>query len=208
MATKAVHLEVTSDLTTAAFTACLKRFISRRNCPKTIICDSGPNFVGARNELHNFYKFLTDEDNDSLIYQFLLKNQIQWLHIPARSPHFGGLWESAVRSMKKHLRRLMGTLLLTFEELTTITCQIEACLNSRPLIPMTSHNSDGVATLTPGHFLFLKAPNTYPDDPRLPEEPRLLKKWNQCQSVVHHFWSRWSREYLNTLQGRTKWQKT
>ena len=207
MATKAVHLEVTSDLTTAAFTACLRRFISRRNCPKSIICDNGPNFVGARNELHNIYKFLTNEKTDSLIHQFLLKQQIQWLHIPAHSPHFGGLWESAVRSMKKHLRRLMGTLLLTFEELTTITCQIEACLNSRPLIPMTSHNADGVAALTPGHFLFLNAPNAYPDDPQLPEEPRLLKKWNQCQSVVHHFWSRWSREYLNTLQGRTKWQR-
>ena len=208
LATKAVHLEVTSNLTTEAFTACLRRFVSRRNCPKTIRCDNGPNFVGARNELQRLYQFLADEDNDNIIHQHLLKDQIQWTHIPAESPHFGGLWESAVKSMKRHLKKIMGTLLLTFEELTTITCQVEACLNSRPLVPMTSHNQDGLSYLTAGHFLFLNAPTSYPEDPRLPEEPRLLKRWNQCQAVVQHFWARWSREYLNTLQSRTKWQQT
>ena len=171
LATKAVHLEVTSDLSTESFTACLRRFISRRNCPKTLHCDNGPNFVGARNELGRLYEFLADEKNDDIIHQYLLQHQIQWTHIPAASPHFGGLWESAVRSMKKHLRRIMGTLLLTFEELTTISCQVEACLNSRPLLPMTSHSQDGLTPLTAGHFLFLDSPHAYPEDPRLPEEP-------------------------------------
>ena len=110
--------------------------------------------------------------------------------------------------MKKNLRRIMGSLLFTFEELATISCQVEACLNSRPLTPMTSHNQDGLATLTANHFLTLSSPHSYPVDPRLPEEPRLLKRWNQCQSVIQHFWRRWSREYLNTLQSRTKWQQT
>ena len=206
LSTKAIHLEVTHDLTTDAFTACLRRFASRRNCPKTLICDNGPNFVGARNELQRLYQFLTKEDNDSLIQQSLLHDRIQWTHIPAESPHFGGLWESAVRSMKKHLQRIMGNLLFTYEELTTITCQVEACLNSRPLTPFTSHSQDGFTPLTAAHFLFLNCPNAYPEDPTLPEEPRLLKRWNQCQSVVQHFWARWSREYLNTLQSRTKWQ--
>ena len=208
LATKAVHLEVTSDLSTESFTACLRRFVSRRNCPKSLHCDNGSNFVGARRELERLYTFLADEDNDLIIRQFLLQQQIQWSHIPAASPHFGGLWESAVRSMKKHLRRIMGTLLMTFEELTTITCQVEACLNSRPLLPMTSHSQDGLILLTAGHFLFLDAPNAYPEDPTLPDEPRLLRRWGQCQAVVQHFWARWSTEYLQTLQARTKWQGT
>ena len=208
LSTKAVHLEVTSDLTTAAFIACLRRFISRRNCPKNIHCDNGSNFVGARNELRELYQFLADDSTTNIIHQHLLKDKVNWTHIPERAPHFRGLWESAVRSMKKHLKRLMGSLLLTFEEMTTITCQVEACMNSRPLIPMTSHNQDGLSTLTASHFLLFNAPNAYPEDPRLPEEPRLLKRWNQCQAVVQHFWSRWCREYLNTLQSRTKWQRS
>ena len=207
LATKAIHLEVTSAVNTEAFTACLKRFVSRRNCPKTLSCDNGPGFSKARKELELLYDFLSNEHNNNIIQEYLLKHRVQWKQIPAESPHFGGLWESAVRSMKRHLRRVMGTLLLTFEELTTIACQVEACLNSRPLIPITSHSQDGLAPLTASHFLLLNAPGAYPEDPRLPEEPRLLRHWNQCQSVIQHFWSRWSREYLHTLQARTKWQQ-
>ena len=190
LATKAVHLEVTTDLTTETFIACLKRFIARRNCPTTIYSDSGPNFVGAHNQLNQLYKFLEDEKNQSVINQYLLKNRVTWTHSPARAPHFGGLWESAVKSMKRHLKKIMGSLLFSYEELNMIVCQVEACLNARPLIPMTSHNLDGLATLTPSHFLLFNSPRAYPEDPRLPEEPRLLRRWNQCQSVVHHFWRR------------------
>ena len=206
MATKAVHLEVTSDLKTDCFLACLRRFISRRNCPKTIRSDNGPNYTGARNELKRLYQFLQKKETNSEIQHYLLRNRIRWLNSPAEAPHFGGIWESAVRSMKKHLRKMTGSLLLTFEELTTISCQIEAFLNSRPLLPMTSHNSDGLECLTPGHFLFLDSTRTYPEDPTMPEEPRLLQRWERCQSVVRHLWKRWSREYLHILQARTKWQ--
>ena len=61
MSTKAVHLEVTSDLTTEAFTACLRRFISRRNCPLTIRSDNGPNFVGETisNDSTSSYPIIT-----------------------------------------------------------------------------------------------------------------------------------------------------
>ena len=207
MATKAVHLELASDMRTPAFIRCLQRFISRRNCPRSLHCDNGPNFTGARRELEALYSALAEDDFDDPVRHFLLHNKIKWNHIPAGSPHFGGLWESAVRSMKKHLRRIMGTIIFTFEELLTITCQVEACLNSRPLLPLTCHNSDGIEPLTAGHFLTLNALNAYPVDPTLPPEPSLLKRWNQCQAVVHHFWDRWSREYLHTLQSRTKWQQ-
>ncbi len=54
--------------------------------------------------------------------------------IPERAPHFGSLWELAVKSMKVHLRRFVGNVKLTFEELTTVLAQVEACLNSRPLV--------------------------------------------------------------------------
>ena len=202
MATKAIHLELVQEMKTIDFIRCLRRFISRRGCPKSLHCDNGPNFVGARGELEAFYSILEEADVDETVKHFILRNKIEWKQIPAASPHFGGLWEGAVRSMKKHLKRIMGTIIFTYEELETITCQVEACLNSRPLLPLTCHNSDGIEPLTPGHFIHLKALNAYP------MEPNLLKRWNQCQTVVHHFWDRWSQEYLHTLQPRTKWQQT
>ena len=205
--TKAVHLEVLSSQTTQALLACLDRFTSRRNCPQVIYSDNGPAYVGAKNILKQLYTFLRSEDTSSEVHQHLLRQQVEWNTIPARSPHFGGLWEAAVRSMKYHLRRVVGPQKLTFEELQTVACKVEACLNSRPLLATTSHDPDGLTTLTAGHFLTFKEPVSYPHDPRMPKEPSLLRNWEMCQSLCQHFWQRWSQEYLHTLQSRTKWQK-
>ena len=202
---KAVHLEVVSDQTTPAFQASLKRFISRRNCPKHLYSDNGPNFTGAKNELKRLYTWLRSEKTDTAIQHYLLEHHgVTWHNSPPASPHFGGLWESAVKSMKKHLRRIMGKTLFTFEELTTIACQVEACLNSRPILPLTSHSQDGLMTLTASLYLLYQTPTSYPEDPRMPENLDLLKRFHQCQAIVQHFWLRWSREYLYSLQARTK----
>ena len=108
--------------------------------------------------------------------------------------------------MKKHLHRIMGSTPLSFEEMTTVVCQVEACLNSRPLLPITTHSQDGLQALTAGHFLLFQQPSALPSDPRLPDNPSLLKRWNLCRAIIHQFWKRWTVEYLNTLQSRTKWQ--
>lgn len=65
-------------------------------------------------------------------------------------PHFGGLWEAGVRSVKHHLSRMLQNHILTFEELTLL-CRIEACLNF-PLAPLKD-TLDDYEPLTPGHFL-------------------------------------------------------
>ncbi len=51
MVTKAVDLEMVTDLTSEAFLAALCRFIGRRGCPETLAMDNGSNFVGAQKEL-------------------------------------------------------------------------------------------------------------------------------------------------------------
>ena len=130
LSVKAVHLEVVSDLTAEAFIATLRRFVARRGHPKLIWSDNGKNFVGAKRELHDVYQFLSQQRNKGLISQFCAINKTEWRFIPERSPHFGGLWEAAVKSAKSHLRKVVGTTKLTFEELTTILTQVEACLNS------------------------------------------------------------------------------
>ena len=204
---KAIHLELVSDLTTAAFKACLMRFISRRNKPKHLYSDNGSNFLGAKKEILELQLFLKKQDTNDDIRQYLLSNhEITWHNIPPRSPHFGGLWEGAVKSMKKHLHRIAGSTPLTFEEMSTILCQIEACLNSRPLLPDTSHNQDGLQTLTSGHFLVYGQPSSLQSDPRMSDDLHLLRKWNLCKAIVSQFWKRWTTEYLHTLQSKTKWQ--
>lgn len=46
--------------------------------------------------------------------------------------------------------------------MTTLLCQIEAVLNSRPLCPITEDPED-LTALTPGHFVMGYAPTTVPE---------------------------------------------
>ena len=156
--------------------------------------------MGAKNDLQQLYQFLQSSKTNESIASYLLSQRIDWICIPERASHFGGLWEAAVKSTKFHLKRIVGTLRFTISELNTITCQIEACLNSRPLSLMDIHTMDGIQILTPGHFLA-----AYPETV-IDTHPPLLKRWNMCQAVIHYFWQRWSKEYLQQLQILSKWR--
>jgi len=123
---KAVHLELVTDLTSEAFIACLKRFIARRGLPSLIWSDNGTNFVGAKRELKELYQFLQTQATQESINHYLSDQKITWKFIPQHAPHFGGIWEAAVKSMKVHLRCILGEVKLTYEELSTLLAQIEA----------------------------------------------------------------------------------
>ena len=69
-------------------------------------------------------------------------------------PNFGGLWEAAVKSVKKHLKYSLQTSLLTFQELTTI---LQVAVNSRPLLPLDTFPENGVHPLTQSHILMGKS---------------------------------------------------
>ncbi|XP_011174462.3 uncharacterized protein LOC105206677 [Solenopsis invicta] len=101
-ATRAIHLEATSELTTAAFMATLRRFIGRRGLPRKICSDNATNFVGAKRELEELYAFVRSSI-DGAVGDNLQERGIEWSFIPPYSPHMGGLWETGVKSCKYHL---------------------------------------------------------------------------------------------------------
>ena len=205
LSVKAVHLEPVSDLTADAFVATLRRFIAQRGKPSLILSDHGTNFTGATRELREMYDFLKGQVAQHKISDFCSTQNIDWKFIPERAPHFGGLWEAAVKSMKFHFKRVIADTKLTFEELMTVLTQIESCLNSRPLTPL-SCDEDGIEVLTPGHFLIGQPLESIPDPSSSYRSMSLLKRWCLCQSLVRHFWKRWSDEYLSSLRRHNKWK--
>jgi len=197
--TKAVHLEVVTELSTDAFLAAFDRFVARRGLPADVYSDCGTNFVGADKRLRELIQ--------SPVGQSTIANcraMCVWHFNPPSAPHFGGLWEAAVRSTKRLLVRVIGIHVFTYEEFTTVLTRIEAILNSRPLTPASTDPHD-LECLTPGHFLIGQPLLAVP--PRSgPEAARALSdRWKLIDQCHRAFWRRWSSEYLTTLQSRPKW---
>lgn len=191
-ATKAIHLELASDLSTEAFLAALRRFIARRGRCVRIFSDCGTNFVGANKILSQCMEHATALE------------KIDWSFNPPSAPHFGGLWESGIKSVKSHLIRIIGEQILTYEEFYTVLVQVEAILNSRPLCQLSSDPND-LSVLTPGHFLSLEPLTAIPDPDLTHLNLNHLKRWQLLQRFHQDFWKRWHNEYLHTLQQRNKW---
>lgn len=133
-------------------------------------------------------------------------DNVQWHFIPAHAPHFGGIWEATVKSFKHHLKRSLGNARLTFEEFSTVLSQIEACLNSRRLYPLTEDPQDD-EVLTPSHlaFGFPRGVMSEPTD-NLNQTPH-HHRHKIMQQIRDPFWHQWSSEYLSQVQKRNKWTK-
>lgn len=198
--TRAMHLELVTSLSTNDYILALKRFISRRGKPCVIFSDNGKNFVGAEKEFPLFLK-----RESETIYSYASDNGIEFRFIPPYSPHFGGLWESGVRSCKHHLRRIVGNARLTYEEFSTALTQIEAVLNSRPISPLSSDPSD-LTPLTPSHFLIGRPLTAPPSGDVTDQLTSRLTRYERIEQLRQHFWRRWSTEYVSELQLRTKWK--
>lgn len=116
MCTKAVHIEVVTELKMEAYLAAFTRFVSRRGLPSDIYSDNAKTFVGADASLtRSFNKML----QESTIPNELANLNVQWHFIPPRS----GLWDACIKSMKKHLHRVLAITMLTYEEITTVLNQ-------------------------------------------------------------------------------------
>ncbi|XP_071631893.1 uncharacterized protein [Temnothorax longispinosus] len=115
--------------------------------------------------------------------------------------------EAGVRSVKHHLRRVVGAHTLTFEEFATLLRNIEACLNSRPLAPLTD-SADEYEALTPGHFLIGAALTASPEASVLHLNENRLSRWQVVRQTTERFWKLWQTDYVNTLQQRAKWRKS
>ncbi|XP_058444035.1 uncharacterized protein LOC131425835 [Malaya genurostris] len=206
LAVKAVHFEIVPNLTSGACINAIKRFVSRRGRVTELHCDNGTAFVGADRELQDLRKqylqqFQTDEWEN-----YCLTTGITFRFIPARSPHFGGLWEAGVKSFKFHFRRIFGGRSFTSDELMTTAAHIESILNSRPLTPLTDHPDD-LAVLTPGHFLIGEPMFSIPEPDCTELKITRLSRFQEMCRSLQHFWKCWSRDYISQLHQLAKWKK-
>ena len=146
--TRAVHLELTNNMTTEEFLLAYRRMVSRRGVPKIIRSDNQTTFHKAakvfkttrqRTKLANI--------NAKDVENKLANEHVKWKFITERASHRGGHWERVCRQIKEPLRRVLGKALLTYIEMYTVLTSIEATINSRPLTFIGDDIRDGKVLL-------------------------------------------------------------
>ncbi|GFS70336.1 integrase catalytic domain-containing protein [Trichonephila clavipes] len=186
---RAVHLELTSSLSTDAFLLSLRRFIARRGRPRVIYSDNGTNFRRAHGELSGI--------DWEKVLKLATAQRIIWKFNPPTAAWWGGWWERLVRVLKELLRRTLGNAILTTEELQTVLCDCESVINSRPLTYL-SENSDDLVPLSPAMFL-VENRNLDVLDIDYRDTVNLRKRVRYRQKLLNDLRHRFRKEYLGLL---------
>ena len=201
--TRAVHLEVVTDLTEQSFIQAFRRFVNRKSLPHTMISDNASTYLAAADELKNLFQ-------STSLKETLGRQGVEWKFIPKRAPWFGGFWERLIGLTKNALKKVLGRSFVSLTSLQTITTEIEAFLNNRPLTYVSSE-SDDPNPLTPAHLLYGRTIITLPrisveegeiDDPDYgnTSRPELTRRLKLQSQLLKHFWSRWRHDYLTSLR--------
>ncbi len=206
--TRAVHLELVDDLTKENFLLAFRRFCGRRSIPTTVITDNASYFLAGERHLE---ELMSEEQ----VQSHLTKHAIKWIHIPARSPAWGGMYERLVGIVKTTLKKVLGKALLTHVEMTTTLCEAEAAVNNRPLTYIEDTDAIAVGPLTPAHLLYGHTIDTLPyfsrDDGNVTdtnlEHNDLQQRLTYRHNLMKQFWTRWKDEYLGLLRERNDLRK-
>ncbi|XP_062715819.1 uncharacterized protein LOC134291715 [Aedes albopictus] len=197
---RAVHCEVAYSLSTESCKHAIRRFISRRGAPIEIFSDNGTNFQGASRELRKEIERIGRDCANTFT-----GSKTKWTFNPPSAPHMGGVWERMVRSVKEAMAALSDGRRMTDEILVTTLAEAEFLVNSRPLTYSGTEDAE-LDTITPNHFLLGSSSGEHqPFHAAISLAEELRSSYKRSLALANEFWNRWCKEYLPTLNQRSKW---
>lgn len=194
MTSRAVHLEVVRNVSTADVWHSLVMLFSRRGVPEVIYSDNGTSFARASKDIGAFLEAVREA-----FVNLALPPTITWKFNTPVAPWQGGFFERLVGHVKACLPDLTRIKSPTDDEFRLwVTCA-EAIVNSRPI----GFNDDG-DVLTPGHLAIGRKPLAWPPLDYLPEnlQSSVRVLMSERNEAMDKFWRSWHRSYLASLPGR------
>jgi len=202
--TRALHLEVTTDLSAPSFLNAFTCFSSLRGRPHFIYSDNGTNLVAGDRKLR---EGLVRVMEDPGIIQEFADQGVTWRFNPAAAPHWGGAWERLVRSVKTALKGALGERSVKEDVLRTTLAEVSSLINGRPLTHL-GVDPDDQRPITPNHFLIGRENRNTPYDVFDQAKGDLDRdRWVAAQQLTELCWRRWLDEYLPGMTERAKWTK-
>ncbi|XP_003739321.1 uncharacterized protein LOC100898489 [Galendromus occidentalis] len=200
--TRAVNLQLTADMSTVEVLGALQKFDNRYPSVYTITSDNGLSFQRAAKELKTLYSHIVNGD----IKKWLADSFLKWEFIIPHAPWFGGFYERQVQSVKRPLRKVLGSAVPHFRDLEVILSNIEAMINRRPITAIAAE-TDQIEALSPADLLYgYKSKTFFPQHvlkpPRPIEADKIIfsRRWVHQQKIPNSFWKRFHNEYLSYLR--------
>ena len=203
LTTRAINLEVVEDLSSSTFLQALHRHCSLFSTPRLILLDKAQTFKRAEKDLQT----LLSHFESPIVQSTFTQKRIRFLYIPARSPHWGGVYERMIGLVKSMLRKVLCHSLVMLVELNTLVKETQAVLND---LPLTVINPDvhELQPLTPNHLLFgfniTPLPHQSLDseeyDPDFGDAHAISRAQHHRTTLYRHFLQRFHSEYLSLLR--------
>ena len=122
----------------------------------------------------------------------------------------GGVWERQIRSVRNVLSALLKehSDSLNDESFRTLLTEAECIVNSCPLT-VEDINDPTSLPISPNTILTMKTKVVLPPPGDFQKSNIYCRKrWRHVQHLANEFWLKWKRQYLSSLQSRSKWHKS
>ena len=194
--TRAIHLELTRDLSALSFLHAFRRFIARRRLPAKLQSDNAKTFKASSVNIRKIMQAAEVKTD-------LANKQVVWDFIVEKAPWWGGYWERLVPNVKSCLKKSVVRSSLNFEELRTLMVEIECTLNNR-LMTYVYADDEGLSyPLTPADLVYGRHIATTPNQRYSNVSSTyqtLTRRINYHYRLLQNFTRQWRREYLLGLR--------